>query len=110
MEVRFSNVWLKHLSENYDLCVRRLGKLRAKKYFIRLNALLDANDLEELKRLPGHFHRLSGDRSGQCSCDLDQPYRLVFRPSFHQHEGNNDNEDQGVKVHYVSVEEIVDYH
>ena len=110
MEIRFSNVRLKYLSEDYDICVRRLGKIRAKKLFIRLNAILLAKDLDELTRLPGHFHRLSGDRNGQWSCDLDQPYRLVFRPSFHQQEDASDNEEQDKRVHYVSIEEIVDYH
>ena len=54
-------------------CLAAKGKLRQ-----RLDDIRAVSTIEELLVLPGHFHRLGADRSGQWACHLNEPYRLVF--------------------------------
>ncbi|WP_218155317.1 hypothetical protein [Chitinophaga sp. YR627] len=58
--------------------LKEFGKLRSEKIRIRLAQLRDAENLEEVRHLPGNFYELTNNRKGQWACDLDQPYRLVF--------------------------------
>ena len=61
------------------------GSLRAKKIRIRLNELRAASNLSDFwppKSGPGRCHELTqGERKGQLSIDLDDPYRLIFVPN-----------------------------
>lgn len=45
----------------------------------------------------GYCHRLTGNRNGQYSVDLGQPYRLIFTV-------------QNQQVQIAKIIEIVDYH
>ena len=86
--------------------VRKLGQRRADVYSVRIDALLRAVDLDSLKYVAGRFHELVGDRVGQWACDLDHPYRLIFKPVL-----NSDGNIVGLIVEQtVSILEIVDYH
>ena len=49
---------------------------------------------EDVRFLPGHYHELRGNRKGQWACDLDQPYRLVFK----------------IDEQLITIKEIVNYH
>ena len=62
--------------------VRVYGQRRAKLIRRRLDELLAANTLNDLRSLPGpRCHELKGNRAGQLSVDLDYPYRLIFKPA-----------------------------
>jgi proteic killer suppression protein len=80
MDIIFNDSGLFELASDYKSCIRAMGAIRSKKLFVRLNAIKDAADLNELKSLPGRFHPLTGNRIGDWACDLDHPYRLIFRP------------------------------
>jgi proteic killer suppression protein len=56
-------------------CQKARGKLKQ-----RLDDIRAAESLEVLITLPGHYHRLGANRSGEWACRLEEPYRLVFRP------------------------------
>ena len=72
----------------------------------RLNDLRGAANLDDLKGVPGRYHELTGNRAGQWACDLDHPYRLIFKPVM-----NSDGNVIGLIVEQtVSILEIVDYH
>ena len=58
--------------------VKAFGRNRAKRIRQRLDDLHAAQNLDDMRSLPGRFHPLIGDRSGQFSLDLDGPYRLIF--------------------------------
>lgn len=63
--------------------VRAHGPLRAKKLRTALSLFESATTLAAFAppmSAPLRCHELSGDRKGLLSVDLDQPYRLVFRP------------------------------
>ena len=58
--------------------VRTWGPEQAKKIGQRLDDLKAAANLGVMRGLPGRCHELKGERVGQLSLDLVQPYRLVF--------------------------------
>lgn len=89
---------------------KALGDLRAKKFRARLNQLAQADTLEDVRFLPGHYHELTGDRKGQWACDLDQPYRLVFTPQERPIPTNESGQYIWVLITTVEVIEIVNYH
>ena len=81
MEVTFDDADLAKLVQNARELQKKLGALRAKKIQQRLAQLVAAETLAIMRSGPGHCHELIGDRAGQLSLDLDQPYRLLFRPA-----------------------------
>lgn len=110
MKISFADRKLEKLVSNYDKCRQKLGDRRAKLLIVRLTDLQDATTLEEIKNFPGRFHELKGDRKGQWSCDLDQPYRLIFMPHEKPIPTNADGQYIWLAITGIEVVEIVDYH
>lgn len=110
MEVTTADKKIEQYAKNRSKAVKSLGKRRADKFYERLQDLLDANNLEELRYAPGHYHELVGDRKGQWACDLDQPYRLIFEP----HEKPIPSDPNGkyiwIEIKGVELIEITNYH
>ncbi len=76
----------------------------------RLTELAAAENLETLRKLPQiRAHELSGNRTGQISLDVKQPYRLLIVPD---HEETPRKRDGGLdwqkitKVKVLGVEDI----
>lgn len=107
MEIIFSDQKLKTLAEDFRKCQKEMGERRAKLFNTRLNALYLAESLEATRNLPGHFHALKENRSGQWACDLDQPYRLIFEP---REAPSKDGPQRWVEVKAVIINEITNYH
>ena len=106
MQVVYADKELARCAGDRAYAVRKLGKRRADVYSVRIDALLRAVDLDSLKFVAGRFHELTGNRAGQWACDLDHPYRLIFKPVL-----NSDGNVIGLIVEQtVSILEIVDYH
>lgn len=106
MQVVFADKELARCAGDKAYAVRKLGQRRADVYSLRIDALFRAVDLDSLKYVAGRFHELNGNRAGQWACDLDHPYRLIFKPVL-----NSDGNIIGLIVEQtVSVLEIVDYH
>ena len=106
MQVVFADKELARCAGDRAYAVRKLGQRRADVYSVRIDALLRAVDLDSLKYVAGRFHELVGDRAGRWACDLDHPYRLIFKPVL-----NSDGNIVGLIVEQtVSILEIVDYH
>jgi len=61
--------------------IKSYGSKRARKIQLRLAQLSAAEQLEDLRNLPGRCHELKGNKRGQLSLDLDHPYRLIFKPA-----------------------------
>ena len=64
----------------------------------------------KIRYLPGHYHELTGDRKGQWACDLDQPYRLIFKPSEDPIPEDEHHRYIWAEIIGVDIKEIVDYH
>ena len=110
MKISFGDNNLKKLANDYRKCQKEFGLVRAKLYNRRLNDLRNAGSLEDVRNLPGHYHELTGDRKGQWSCDLDQPYRLVFEPHEKPVPTDSSGKSIWVEIRGVEVLEITDYH
>ncbi len=102
MEIIFSTDKLRKYAQNRKLAENRLGAKRARLYLRRLAEMKAATSIDELARLPGKHHKLTGNRSGQWVCRLDGGYRLVYTPE-HDTKGNI------VKI-TLKILEITDYH
>lgn len=87
-----------------------MGKLRADKFKLRLTQLSSVDTLEDVRYLPGNYHELKTNRKGQWTCDLDQPYRLIFKP----HENPIPEDEHGryiwIEIKGVEIMEIINYH
>lgn len=110
MEVTFDSKKVEKMANSNKVAVKLLGPNCAKKFFMRLAALISADNLEDLRYAPGRFHELSGERKGQWACDLEHPYRMLFVPHENPIPKNADGNYLWVEIKGVEVIEIVDYH
>jgi len=110
MNITFSNKKLEKLANDYRLCQKEMGQVRAKLFHKRMQNLLFATTLEDVRNMPGHYHELTENRKGQWACDLDQPYRLIFEPL----ENPIPTDDHGkyiwIEIKGVEIIEITNYH
>ena len=90
---------------------KRLGPKCGLKLQQRMMELKAAQTLTDISRLPpARCHELTGNRAGQLSVDLEQPYRLIFiivnEPYPERENGGLDWEG----VTEIEISEIVDTH
>jgi proteic killer suppression protein len=82
MQVFFRSKKLQKTCSSAREIQKIFGVSRAKKLQQRLLELSAADHLSQISRLPpARCHEMTGDRQGQLSVDLDQPYRLFFIPA-----------------------------
>ena len=63
------------------LLIRNRGAEQAKKIMTRKSQLESADNMEQLRNLPGNYHALSENLRGWYAVDLNGPYRLIFEPN-----------------------------
>ncbi len=110
MDISFGDSKLLKYANNDALAVKKLGPKRAKIYKSRLDDLKAAETLEDARHLPGKYHELSADRKGSWACNLDHPYRLIFKPQIKPIPTNDDGQYVWIEIEAIEVTEIVDYH
>lgn len=110
MKITFADRKFEKLANDDRKLVKEFGKLRAEKIKTRLAQLLFVTTLEDVRYLPGNYHELRNDRKGQWSCDLDQPYRLVFTPHAYPIPVNDDGQYIWFEITGIKVIEIINYH
>ncbi|MCB0525749.1 MAG: type II toxin-antitoxin system RelE/ParE family toxin [Saprospiraceae bacterium] len=110
MKISFSERTLKKVANEDRKLFKEYGQKRGKLIKKRLDALAAADNLEELRNAPGHFHELKENRKGQWACDLDQPYRLIFVPHEEPIPTDEDGKYIWIEIKGVDVTEITDYH
>jgi len=81
-----------------------------KLFEIRLDDLRAAESLEDLRYVSGSYHELSQNRKGQWACNLDQPYRLIFKPQENPIPTDNDGKYIWCEIEGIELTEIIDYH
>ncbi len=69
-----------------------------------------AETLVGTKNLPGHYHDLKHNKKGQWACDLDQPYRLLFKPHEDPIPTNADGQYVWEEIKGVEIIGIDNYH
>jgi toxin HigB-1 len=110
VKIIFADKKLEKLVNDDRKILKEFGKNRANFLRRRLTQLEDATTLEEVRYLPGNYHELTSNRKGQWSCDLDQPYRLVFIPIENPIPTNDDGQYIWSEIRGVEVIEITNYH
>ncbi|MBQ9642051.1 MAG: type II toxin-antitoxin system RelE/ParE family toxin [Bacteroidaceae bacterium] len=110
MEIRFRDSKLEKLSKDERKCLRTLGAMRGRLFLSRLLDLSDADSLEDVRYMPGHYHELTADRKGQWACNLDQPYRLIFEPHLKPIPTSPDGKFIWIEIKAVEIVEISNYH
>ena len=110
MNITFSDNKFQKIVNDDKKMVRTFGKIRAEKLRIRLIQLKDAETLEFVRHLPGNYHELTGDRKGQWACDLDQPYRLIFKPHEDPIPENEYGQYIWLEILGVEIIEVINYH
>jgi toxin HigB-1 len=110
MKIDFSSAKLqKSLCAEKEM-LKTYGAVRTKKLKIRLKVLQSAQSLHDVPFLPpDRCHPLKGNRKGQFAVDLDQPFRLIFKPT-EQVFYLPDNSIDLKKVTSVTIECVEDYH
>jgi proteic killer suppression protein len=110
VKISFGDKKLEKLANDYRKCQKELGQKRAKLFNRRLSDLLNAQTLEDVRYLPGHYHELKEDRKGQWACDLDQPYRLIFEPQVKPIPTDKSGKYIWLEIKGVEIIDITDYH
>ena len=110
MRVSFADRRLGKLVNDDRKLWKELGKQRAIILRRRLAQLQDAQTLEEVRYLPGNYHELKNNRKGQWACDLDQPYRLVFKPDITPVPINEQGQYCWAKITGITIIELINYH
>jgi len=84
MDIFISDKRLRKVAHDDAACRRRYGVDMAKKLSLRLASLKAAESLADFwppKSGPERCHELKGELKGTFSVDLNQPYRLLFKPT-----------------------------
>ena len=99
MLVDFDDDDYRHLFEDEDFRVARLGPELTEKYRRVLGFIVQAADERDLYAMKSlHYEKLGGGRTGQRSLRLNRQWRLIVRLEPRENENT------------VVVVEIVDYH
>ncbi|GAA6617961.1 type II toxin-antitoxin system RelE/ParE family toxin [Scytonema sp. NUACC26] len=106
----FKNKKFEKECNDQRLLEKNHGSVRAKRIRLRLDALRDANVLEDMRNLPGRCHELLYDRTGQLSLDLDHPYRLIFEPANEPIPTTSDGGIDWTKITAVRILGVEDTH
>jgi len=110
VKITFANYKLERSANNDRVLKREFGKIRAEKIQIRLAQLRFATSLEDVRHMPGNYHELLHNRKGQWACDLDQPYRLIFKPHNLPIPTYQNGNYCWSEIFGIEIIEIVNYH
>lgn len=110
MNITIRDRKLKKIADSRAKLIARYGKNRGEKLKERLDDLMAATTLEDVRHLPGNHHELVKNRKGQWACSLDGAYRLIYIP--HENPIPTDPDGRYIWDEIVGVEiiEIEDYH
>ena len=104
MDIEFKSKKLRKTCENYIKLCKKGGDKRAKMIVRRINELIAATNLYDVKMIPNaRLHPLKQNRKGQLSVDIDHPYRMILEPL------DGDIEDYQT-ITKVTIIEFIDYH
>jgi proteic killer suppression protein len=111
MVVYFRSNKLQRICGSQKESDRALGPQCGAKLRQRLTEFVAAATLDEISRLPpARCHELTGDRAGQLSVDLKQPYRLLFIPANDPIPRKADGGLDWAGITEVEIIEIADTH
>ena len=110
MKIVFANKKLEDELGNFENCKIARGKDMAKKIALRLQQVVDAVTLEDLRNVPGKWHVLRENRKGQFGVHLIEPYRMIFTPVGDPKDYMEKESIIWDKIVAIQIQEICDYH
>ena len=110
MKVAYANSRIEKVCTDAKRAKKELGQVGAHILSTRLDQLMDAGNLEELRFLPGNYHELTGNRRGELAVSLQGLIRLIFKPDHEPHPEKFDGGLDWSQVNAVTITEITDYH
>ena len=110
MDIVFASDKLRDLLNDDKQLKKKYGTDGAKRLGIRLNALHFAENLGDIRNVPGRCHELKGDRQGQLAMDLHKGYRLIFEPARQPAPTKPDGGLDWTQVTAIRILEVEDYH
>jgi plasmid maintenance system killer protein len=109
MLIYFKTHKLQNICNKENEAIKKLGLKMARKLQQRLMELSAAPCLDDISKLPpARCHQLTGNRTGQFSVDLDQPYRLIFIPTNNPIPEKKDGGLDLAKIDSIEILTIVD--
>lgn len=90
--------------------VKEFGADGARRIDLRLQQMRSAPTLEDLRGLPGRHHELTGDLRGHFAVDVQETYRLIFRPTGPDNPCAGDGGRSWTTVDSITITEIIDHH
>jgi proteic killer suppression protein len=110
MEITFRSNKLQKQVSTEALCKKSFGKCHLK-LMQRLSELSAATNLGEIYKLPAaRCHQLTNNMKGFLAVSVQQPYRLIFRPSNDPLPLNPDGGLNLAMVTSIEIEAVEDYH
>ena len=98
MIIEYKSGKIRKACQVYEVAAKQYGQDAARKLHQRISEIEAADSIETLvKYHVGRCHPLKGDREGQYSMHLTEPYRLIF-------------DEVNVGVIKIRIIEVVDYH
>jgi len=106
VDIRFKKNKIQKTCESSKDLIRTFGKSRAQKIQRRLIVLRDADFLEQVPHTPPfRRHQLSGNRDEEFTVDIEDQWRIIFKPD---HEIIPRKEDGGIDISKVTAILIID--
>ncbi len=111
MEILFQDRKLGKIWNNQSQLIRNYGQQQAKLLRRRLDDLIVADTLEDIRFLPQvRCHELKGNRQGQFAVDVVHPYRLIFEPANDPIPRKDDGGFDWTKITAIRVIAVENYH
>ena len=111
MVIHFRNKKLEKVFSSEKELTRTYGAEQGRLLVKRMSVLRTVRCLADLRTLPQlHAHELKGDRAGQISITVRQPYRLILLPANEPVPRLADDGLDWAAVTEATLIEIVDYH
>ncbi len=110
MKIDFLNAKDKALFESSKDVKKVHGAENEKKLRIRLDDLLDAQSMDDMRNLPGHWEELKNERAGQFSARLQGGLRLIVKPQKQPPPTKPDGGLDWRAIDSIHIIEMVDYH
>lgn len=110
MEIAYRTKKLQRICNSEKELIKKYGSENARKIGLRLDALLAAESLGDVYKLPHlRCHKLKGKRKDQYAASVKQPYRLIFRlgdDTPRKEDGSVDAD----KARSIVIVDVEDYH
>ena len=110
MKIDFLNAKDKAFFESAKDVKKAHGAENDKKLRTRLDDLVDAQSMDDMRNLPGHWEELNNDRAGHFSARLHGGLRLIVKPQKQPPPTKPDGGLDWRAIDSIYIIEMVDYH